>query len=97
MKERTFPAVYRRQYPGLVTIFDENAVRSDSAFTEYLQGETDQRVPTTLVEELFKVLDCTVIPVESWHEAFDTVIRKGTSEYPIHTIRAEKPSRTVLQ
>lgn len=97
MKERTFPAVYRRQYPGLATIFDENAVRSDSAFTEYLQGETDQRVLTTLVEELFRVLDYTVIPVESWHEAFDTVIRKGTSEYPIHTIRAGKPSRTVLQ
>jgi hypothetical protein len=96
MKERTFPAVYRRQYPGFATIFEENAVRSDSAFTEYLQGETDQRVLTTLVEELFRVLDYTVIPVESWHDAFDTVIRKRTSEYPIHTIRAGKPSRTVL-
>jgi hypothetical protein len=97
MKERTFPAVYRRQYPGLATVFDENAVRSDSAFTECLQEETDQQVLTTLVKELFRVLDYTVIPVELWHEAFDTVIRKGTSEYPIHTIRAGKPSRIVLQ
>ncbi|WP_143420508.1 hypothetical protein [Halorubrum sp. Ib24] len=96
MKERTFPAAYRRQYPGIARVFDENAAQSESAFTAYLHGGTDRRVLTTLVEELFRVLEYTVIPVESWHDAFDTVIRKGTSEYPIHTIRAGKPSRTAL-
>ena len=92
-----FAAAYRRQYPELTKVFDENAAQSESAFTAYLHGERDQRVLTALAEELFRVLEYTVIPVESWPDAFDTVIRKGTSEYPIHTIRAGKPSRTVLQ
>jgi hypothetical protein len=97
MTTTIFPAVHRRQYPGLARVFDENAAQSDSAFTTHLQSGTDRRVLTTLVEELFRVLEYTVVPVESWHDTFDTVLRKGTSEYPVHTILEGKPSRTTLQ
>ncbi|MEZ3170147.1 hypothetical protein ABNG03_05875 [Halorubrum sp. RMP-47] len=78
-------------------MFDETAAQSESAFTAYLHGGTDQRVLTTLVEELFRVLDYTVVPVETWDEVFDTVIRKRNYNYPIHTLRTGKPSRTTLQ
>ena len=97
MTEQIFPAAHRRQYPGLARVFDENAARSDSVLSTYLQRRAEQRALTTLVEELFRVLDFTVIPVESWPDAFDTVVRKSGSEYPIHTIRDGKPSRTALQ
>lgn len=97
MTEKTFPAANRHQYPGLATVFDENAVHDESVFTTYLRGGADQRVLTTLVEELFRVLEYTVIPVESWPDTFDTVIRKRQSEYPIHTTCEGNPSRTALQ
>lgn len=97
MTKTTFPAVHRRRYPGLARVFDKNTAQNNSVFTTYLQDGTDQRVLITLVEEVFRVLEYTVIPVELWHDAFDTVIRKGTSEYPIHTIREGKPNQAVLQ
>lgn len=97
MTERIFPAAHRRQHPGLVGVFDENAAQNDSTLSTYLQERADRRVLTTLVEELFRVLDYTIIPVGSRPDAFDTVIRKGPSEYPSHTISEGKPSRTALQ
>ena len=97
MTKQIFPAAHRRQYTGLARVFDENAARSDSALATYLQGQADQRVLTRLVEELFRVLDFTVVPVELWPDAFDTVVRKSGSEYPIHTVREQKPNRTTLQ
>lgn len=96
MTERILPAAHRNQYPELARVFDENAAQSESAFITYLRGRTDRRVLTTLVEELFGVLEYTVVPVESWPDAFDTVLRKRDSEYPIYTIREGKPSRTSL-
>jgi len=97
MTERIFPAAHRRQFPGLAEVFDENAAHSETAFTTYLQDGPNQRVLTTLIEEIFTVLEFTVVPVESWDDTFDTVIRKSNSDYPIHTIRDGKPSRTALR
>lgn len=97
MTENTFPAAYRQEYPSLARVFDESAVVNDSVFTTYLQAKRDERLLITLVEDIFRLLEYSLIPVDSWHDEFDIVIRKGDSTYPIYVTQEGKPSLTALQ
>ena len=97
MTEKNFPAAYRQEYPSLAEVFEEEAGLNDSVFTTYLQANGDQRLLTKLVEEIFRLLNYSLLPLDSWHDEFDIVIRKGDSTYPIHVTREGEPSLTVLQ